>query len=276
MRASTVGMMLLVVVVFGAALVAAHTRVTYILQGMADEPQWVYWTNNHSSTIANVVPTNVVIGIGLGSICPAILLGLWYNRRRIWMMAATNRLPESLTRTPVGLFLETWLTDNHNLQRRALAYMPPPPATRSLADFGCGGAVYLKKLKDIHRSGFDINPSRLKIAERYCDRVFQGDVVQWAKEAWSGFDVALCFEVVEHLTDERGDELLRSLVERYPLVILTTPREFFRVARDGYERHLSFWPAERLARYGFELKETVDVPPSNIYVYVHRPSSLAT
>lgn len=153
------------------------------------------------------------------------------------------------------------LSQNYALQRRALSLVPL--GTRVLFDVGCGGAAYHKGGR--HRVvGLDANPRRLAVASKYCDTILLHDLRKELPTVKA--DCVLCLEVIEHLPRWAGQHLLFKLHD-YPMVILSTPRMFFRVRRNGYEAHLSWWSEDELMIYGYRLVAECDTPPSNIYVW---------
>lgn len=180
--------------------------------------------------------------------------------RSLWKLATRVPLPERTTLNRLTLKLERLLTHDFELQRRALACIPQ--SAHCILDVGCGGAAYHDR-SPLYTIGLDINPKRLKVARRYCTAADQCDITH-GLDGYAA-DVALCFEVIEHLTKDEGTKLLDEL-EKFPLVILTTPRHFFNVRRNGREKHLSFWSERELATHGYTKVEEIQTPPSNIYV----------
>lgn len=115
------------------------------------------------------------------------------------------------------------------------------------------------------RIGLDASEKRLAIARKYCSQVIWWDLNEVPLPLVEA-DCVLCLEVIEHLPEGSGQWLLEQL-GHYRAVILSTPREFFAVRRNGYEAHLSHWPEGILTQlYGFRLVKEWDTPPSNIYV----------
>ena len=179
----------------------------------------------------------------------------------IWKLAASMPIPSWLSFSLPSRHLERWLTDDYGLQRRALTLVPE--GTQALLDVGCGGAAYLKGCDVPHIIGMDANKRRLAVAKQYCDELIWWDLNRTPPLLQA--DCVLCLEVIEHLLEGSGYRLFEWL-GHYRTVILSTPRGFFTVRRNGYEGHLSHWSGEVLSAYGFELVEEWDTPPSNIYV----------
>lgn len=246
----------LLVVVLGVA----YQYVTPLLQGVTAEEDWTYWVM-YASTYTKVKDVIPVETVAAALMAVAAIYILCFKRKAIWQWLVSHSIPSWLSQTSIAIIVEKYLTDNYALQRKALKYIPT--GTKTVVDVGCGGAAYLSKLCNVRKIGLDASPKRLRVARHYCDETVLRDITVGLEDIEA--DTALCFEVIEHLTEEQGDKLLRDL-EKFPTVILTTPREFFEVRRDGYERHQSFWPAENLAQYGYEQVDRGRIPPSDIYV----------
>lgn len=182
-------------------------------------------------------------------------------RERLWIVAARMPVPGWLSLSWLARAVDRWLTKNYLLQRKALLLVPWN--TRVLLDVGCGGAAYLECCQVPRIIGVDANEKRLGVARNYCDEVRRCDLEEGLPEIRA--DCVLCLEVVEHLSREAGLWLLERLAS-YPVAVVSTPREFFRVSRDSFEAHLSFWGEEEMEALGFSLMERVTTPPSNIYV----------
>lgn len=183
-------------------------------------------------------------------------------RQWLWQLAAFLPVPKWLSLSYPARVFEKLLTRNYALQRRALQFVPAD--TRVLLDVGCGGAAYLEGCQVFRKIGLDASLKRLRIARKYCDSTIEHDLRNpdfMELEA----DCVLCLEVLEHLPKETGRRVLENLTG-YPVAIISTPREFFKVRRNGYESHLSHWTTEELAQYGFQKAAEFQIPPSNIYV----------
>jgi hypothetical protein len=250
--------------IVAAVLTIALTTVSYsyvgrLLQGRTVERLWTDWMTSDRLLLKDLVTPYVLV---LMVLCVMILFFAKYGRRFLWNLSVRVKVPEPLTLTWPARIVERFLTNDHKLQRHALSYLPRD--TRALLDIGCGGATYLGGLPHVYKIGIDMNPRRLKVAKKHCDRVVHDNCLYHGINAYR-VDAVLCFEVIEHLSETEGHRLLDKLA-KFPTVVLTTPREYFTVARNGREQHKSFWSQQLLLTYGFELQEEIDVPPSNIYV----------
>jgi 3' terminal RNA ribose 2'-O-methyltransferase Hen1 len=150
----------------------------------------------------------------------------------------------------------------------------------SVVDVGCGEGKLLAELarkKSLQKIvGMDVSSRTLEIAERRLDRLpplqkkrialLHGSLTYRDKRL-SGFDVATCVEVAEHLDPARVGALMRTLFEfaRPQAVILTTPnREYnarFAAMSPGALRHADHrfewtpdefraWAGAAVARHG--------------------------
>lgn len=181
-------------------------------------------------------------------------------RDYLWSLTTKAPIPEWLALSRAARIVERFLTHDYYLQRLATYYIPV--TTINLLDIGCGGAAYLKDV-NYNVIGIDYNPKRLVVARKYCNTVLQRDIAMGLDGIKA--ETVLCLEVIEHLYKLDGEMLLKEF-EKYPCIILSTPRYFFRVNRKDKEKHVSYWSEEELKEYGFRKIEEVDQPPSNIYI----------
>lgn len=255
---------LIAVVSLIPATIVSYIFVKPLIQGRTAESDWIYWTTQSGAytKIRDVIPLEV---IGELLIAALVVYILAYKRRMLWEQLASMPIPEWISLSWVSRIAEKYFTDNYKMQREALSFIPNSlsPEERTLVDIGCGGAAYLDKLDSFHKTGVDVNPRRLRLASKHCDKVIQWDFS-------TGLDgmqasVALCFEVIEHLTKEQGYKLLEDL-ERFPTVILSTPYKWVEVNRKSNEAHLSFWTPDELESFGYIQVGCGHIPPSNIYL----------
>lgn len=256
----------IILVLAMAALVGvSYSYAAGLIQGRTCEHLWRSWLVEEGTMIIDVIPEAMLVFIVVTLIALALLV---LGRRYVWRWLAEVMVPDWLSFSWGARLVERYLTNNYELQRQALEHVPS--WAHRIVDIGCGGAAYLDDRPRDYKLGIDASAKRLAVAKHHCDAVLQADIrcLAWDRiEA----DAVLCCEVLEHLEEEDGERLLGELV-RYPVVVVTTPREWFEVGRNGWERHLSFWPRERMKSWGFERVGGGDVPPSDIYVYHRQPS----
>ncbi|MBK5257938.1 MAG: class I SAM-dependent methyltransferase, partial [Vicinamibacteria bacterium] len=126
------------------------------------------------------------------------------------------------------------------------------PALTSVSDFGCGTGAYVAEFRKRHvaAKGFEYSP----IARRLAKDEFRVEVQPFDLATFTGagdtFDLAMSFEVAEHLTPSMGHRLVEVCCQHAPLVV-------FSAASPGQpgQGHIhlqpkSYW-IERFARHGF-------------------------
>ncbi|HYE03593.1 MAG TPA: class I SAM-dependent methyltransferase [Phycisphaerales bacterium] len=133
--------------------------------------------------------------------------------------------------------------------------------TRELLDF-YSNAVYYRADWKVRIEGIEIfERYRNPVHEYVYDRVHWGDAVEIV-EGLDEFDVIIAMEVIEHLTKDRGELLLRRLIARADrAVILSFPPEvdaagdhiFSQQTVHGnvHETHRSIWTEADLSAYTF-------------------------
>jgi SAM-dependent methyltransferase len=86
------------------------------------------------------------------------------------------------------------------------------------------------------------------------DRIIIGDAVEELKKMEKDqYSLCVCCDVIEHLSQERGSELLDELARVGKRFALTTPKRFAKQGKmygNEAERHVSFWTEEQLQKYG--------------------------
>lgn len=142
---------------------------------------------------------------------------------------------------------------------------------RSIVDIGCGWGRWGFLAREFlelweHRYGkdewrvyidaLDIHPGTWTPVHPYVyDNVIQADVRTW--EPSRAYDVAICGDVIEHMTHEDGEQVIRTLLGYCGHVLLGIPlgAGWERPGFDGnpYEAHLGRWDA-----YDFEHYEVLD------------------
>jgi 2-polyprenyl-3-methyl-5-hydroxy-6-metoxy-1,4-benzoquinol methylase len=153
-------------------------------------------------------------------------------------------------------------SENHWKPRLALAhelvddYVLPrlgarPPSEVMTLDIGCsiGTMAIEMALRGFKSYGVDFDRSALRIArqlaaeEHVSVEFFEGDVSEWRSECPRSIDVAICFDIFEHLHDDELGALLQSirrqLSPRGSLVFFTFPLQYDYLF---FSRDLMHWP----------------------------------
>lgn len=253
---------ILIVMGLVVLMALAYPYAAGLMQGRTCEYLWRSWLVEEGTMIIDLVKSAMLWVILLtASVAVLVIWGLW-GQEYLWRWAARLPVPDWLSFSWPARLVERWLTNDYELQRQALANVPA--WAKRIVDAGCGGAAYLDDREDAYRLGIDISAKRLAVARKHCSDVLQADVrsLDWSRIET---DAVLCCEVIEHMTKEEGRALLENLI-RYDVAVVTTPRDWINVRRNGFERHVSLWDMEDLQDYGFHLAGETETPPSNIYV----------
>ena len=99
---------------------------------------------------------------------------------------------------------------------------------KDVLDIGCGTGGFLKHIRDTSRSvvGIDPNPENCRIATDLGLRTVC-DYPENVSGMDNSFDIATCFEVIEHLYDHHGVMLAMSRMLRSGgVAIISTPNAF--------------------------------------------------
>jgi SAM-dependent methyltransferase len=132
---------------------------------------------------------------------------------------------------------------------------------RSVLDIGCGFGKYgvlLREYLDVWQErlspecwqtrleGIDAFPHyRNPIWDYVYQRIHTGEA-QRILPTLGKFDVVLTADVIEHLERADAMDLVRQSLERSPVLIISTPREFYPqqdTNENPYERHRILWTA---------------------------------
>ncbi len=165
--------------------------------------------------------------------------------------------------------------DNHWKPRIALAhelidkYVLPrlgqrTPSEVTTLDVGCsiGTMAIEMALRGFTAYGVDFDPSGLKIGrelaaeEQATVAFFQGDVAEWKPEMGRKIDIAVCFDIFEHLHDDELGGLLqairRQLSDTGALVFYTFPLQYDYLFFSRDVLHWPLWPFTWLSPARFE------------------------
>jgi 2-polyprenyl-3-methyl-5-hydroxy-6-metoxy-1,4-benzoquinol methylase len=158
--------------------------------------------------------------------------------------------------------------DNHWKPRLALAhqmiddFVLPRLGKRTAADItvldvGCsiGTMAIEMALRGFTSYGVDFDRAALRIArelaaeEGVAVQFFEGDVAEWRAENIESFDIALCFDIFEHLHDDELGGLLQSVRRRLnpngAVVFYTFPLQYDYLF---FSRDWLHWPLLPFAR----------------------------
>jgi SAM-dependent methyltransferase len=78
---------------------------------------------------------------------------------------------------------------------------------RSIAEIGCGSGILQRQIEDAYGkevAGFDLNEAALKLNMSRTSEIHCYDIFQKQEPLREKFDVILLFDVLEHITDEKG------------------------------------------------------------------------
>lgn len=127
----------------------------------------------------------------------------------------------------------------------------------SVVDVGCGSAVYLRFFKQagLDIRGYDGSPAALRRAQveqsllRHCDltKPLQAD---------RAFDLAICFEVAEHLPHEASPVIVRSLIGLAPCVLFSAAQPGQGGVDHINEQPCAFW-VEQFHAAGYRQDEAM-------------------
>ena len=167
--------------------------------------------------------------------------------------------------------------DNHWKPRLALAHrmidefvLPRlgkrTPADITTLDVGCsiGTMAIEMSLRGFISYGVDFDRAALRIArelaveEGATVEFFEGDVAEWRPEHVGSIDIALCFDIFEHLHDDELGALLQSLRRKLnpdgALVFYTFPLQYDYLF---FSRDWLHWPLLPFARLSPTVFETL-------------------
>jgi 2-polyprenyl-3-methyl-5-hydroxy-6-metoxy-1,4-benzoquinol methylase len=121
----------------------------------------------------------------------------------------------------------------------------------SVLDVGCSiGTMAIEfAARGFNVYAVDFDPAAIKIAKNLCEeekvsvKFFQGDVAEWGGEMKSKVDMALCFDIFEHLHDDELGGMLQSirrlLSSEGVLVFYTFPLQYDYLF---FSRNILSWP----------------------------------
>lgn len=113
---------------------------------------------------------------------------------------------------------DPWRSDAQIVAIAIREYFNP----ESVIDFGCAIGAHLEPFyeEDIEIKGVEGNPAAFKYAVIPSKHLEQHDLRE-PYETEQSYDIALCFEVAEHIPEQFADVLVNTLVESSNTVIMT-------------------------------------------------------
>ncbi len=118
------------------------------------------------------------------------------------------------------------------------AFDPPPdtswgkllqlvPAGSRVLDVGCAFGSFssaLRRLRQCHVTGIEIDPDSARVAREHCDELFEGDLVKIHQQLPFDFDVIIAADVLEHLVDPAlGLRILREHLKPGGILLASIP-----------------------------------------------------
>ena len=180
---------------------------------------------------------------------------------------------DAITQEQRAIYERMWDEDSYRERSpgmrfldRALAQVKPEPGHR-IIDLGCGTGRVCTEL--VYRGFTDV--TGLDIAANAC-KEFNGPVIETCLWEWEGaefYDVALCFDVMEHIPTER----VKQTLERISMHVDTA---YFQIAnfvchegdKFGYHLHPTVkpmrWWVEQMRDVGFNVLSADEAPKHHL------------
>jgi SAM-dependent methyltransferase len=164
-------------------------------------------------------------------------------------------------------------------KRMALKWLEGATSGRRLVDIGCGPGTFLlvARSRGWDVAGVELAREAAAQAARYGLEVHQGSVESFAENNVKRFDAAVCFEVLEHVTDPIGmlRAIHRLLSDKGILVISVPNRDDPYCLKQRIQAamppvHINFFNRQSLgialARAGFEVTrfKSLPIPTSSV------------
>jgi SAM-dependent methyltransferase len=130
------------------------------------------------------------------------------------------------------------------------------PRVRTAADFGCGTGAYVAEFRKhgVTAVGFEYSPRAREMAREAFGLDIEPFDLTVFGAAKAVFDVAVSFEVAEHMRPELGDRLVSVCCAHAPLVVFTAAHP----GQPG-QGHINLQPKsywiDQFARHGFAFDE---------------------
>ena len=88
-----------------------------------------------------------------------------------------------------------------------------------IIDVGCGPGIWVDALNQMaHIEAIGIDTDRFLPDKDYLHRV---DIFSEEFDKYNNFDIAICFEVAEHIPEKKADEFITKLCQTAPIIYFT-------------------------------------------------------
>lgn len=137
---------------------------------------------------------------------------------------------------------------------------------KTLIDLGCGDGSFTKDIsfgKGWKMTGVELYDDSIKRAQNLgiYDQIIKSDVTELPKISSKKYDVVMCIQVIEHLSKEAGERVLKEWEKLAKnKIIVATPvgfMKFDRVERkkdkNKLQKHLSGWKPEEFKERGYRV-----------------------
>lgn len=116
------------------------------------------------------------------------------------------------------------------------------------------GKKYKKEQWEMRLDGVDIFEYYISDHHRYIyDNLYIDDIVNFVNKDIF-YEMAICLDVIEHISKDKGFELLNNLKKKIKYSIISTPFDpgITKGGQHGnkYEAHISKWTVEDFEKYG--------------------------
>lgn len=148
---------------------------------------------------------------------------------------------------------DPWRSDAQNVSTTLANYFQPD----SVIDFGCAIGAYLEPLHDngIDIKGIEGNPDAFEYAVVPREYLEEYDLRNQYSPKRS-YDLALCFELAEHLPEKHADNLVDSLVSSSNIIVMTAATPGQGGTHHVNEQPREYW-CEKFQSRGYEYRPEI-------------------
>jgi ubiquinone/menaquinone biosynthesis C-methylase UbiE len=187
------------------------------------------------------------------------------------MNEVTEKIINDGSRSVIIKLIDRVLKWGDNLEAKAEGYLPFTPLNiaykyldkrvQTILDIGCGKGdpmLFINRHRKFYVVGVDVFSPYLDMCKRRGshDELVQGDIRELTF-AGKSFDAVLALRVLEHLTQEEGQELLGKMesIGRYQVILITPVEEFKQSKYDEneFQEHKSVWKPNQLKKMGYKV-----------------------